>query len=72
MAEWRKVRDEIPEPFVNVFVVDPEVGVIIGYYDSNHQSWFTALMDDLLDNVYWWQPLVYPEAPEGSVGTDWD
>lgn len=66
---WKRVQDEVPQEFVNVFFVDPEEGVSVGYYNG---SYWKADDHRIWGKVVYWMPIEYPKPPEGSVDTDWD
>lgn len=68
--EWINVSVGYPAEYQSVFVVDPESGVTVGYY--NGMYWKDSEGNRIWGKVVYWQHIDYPEPPEGSVDTDWD
>lgn len=73
IAEWKKYPEEKPgNTYDNLFLVNPEEGVTIGYYDWVNDNFREASNERIYAQITYWMPIEYPKAPEGSIDTDWD
>ncbi len=69
---WRRVEDELPQPYNTVLVYGPQAPVVFAYYVDGAQyyrggQWYrvgTCRADDTRITVTHWMPL--PEPPEGG------
>lgn len=60
-TEWREVQNELPDPFIDVFVMNSgKIG--IAYYNPNYEEFFST--SEVLLAVSHWTPIVYPDLPK--------
>ena len=58
VPDWHNVNYLLPLVGKEVLIYDADVGIYLGWYDSNH-GWHTE--EFLLDNVTHWQDITLPE-----------